>query len=862
MALITPIESRFIDCVVGGYYYTIGVTHTKKNENSNTIYTNSYIDNALFGTETKTNFTGSQEEATNLMNQMTEQRLEEMRNACMKSPSNMEEDYSIGDMHFNIKTLFYKKPEEKVVKIRNYLDGLLYNSDETAITATGLQQNLVEAQIKATKLVDAIKKELNNIPTNIDIVHPVGGFRFQVEVKYNKSSSTHLMNYAIYCDNEEYSSNSVEVDNAYLANSIITLKTNSNAELELFKNYLTNIVPKATTLPYTIGDLNFNLGLSYNKNKGDKAVIATILLDGMSYNSTTVPFTLKTIEEDCIKLEESALALRSELEQFLNQHQVENSYADVAIGNETDHIHYRRKHTLTKIAGSNEVVITTTVDSKIFRKTEVLLNIFRLGESLDNIYEVYIKQHQDDFYNEIEANGEGTFLDFMDDYEVNGFTYKVGATYTKNYDNSAVRIDLIVDNNIVDTFVEYVNADNLVENILHIKKVTATKIKAIKTDLKGLHDTEEIYKVGDCEFALRAHYEKDIEHNKITISTSIDNVPVGSSDTYDFVKEDTDKYEAEGINRINNILKPIVNKVPRNKTLTFQLREDVLFDISIEYTKKADDLSIHMTSKLDGHVVKEPVEIPYNYDNVSNILTTADNRIAMIEEQITSGFPSDLVNNIVRISGFSFYVDDTYLKDPGNDYIIIDVRLDGVINRTISKDFDLEHMEVFKETAKVLHDSLIEELNVVPKNEDIIWKFNNLGFLVQTVYVKDPGNRNVRSYLKIDGAQYGSSFIQEFDFYNMKILHEYLDNYLESVKENYEKLAPKDIYAAYSKNRFNFGINIKVQKDPGTDVVNIQYTINNLNDDNSFEQDQMTFSTQSTILNLSNTLNLLQNGNV
>ena len=862
MALITPIESKFIDCVVNGFYYTIGVTHTKKNDNSNTIYTNSYIDNALFGTETKTNFTGSQEEANAVMNLLTERRLEEMQNACAKSPANMNEDYSIGDMYFNITTLFYKKPEEKVVMIKNYLDGLLYNSDETAITAVNLQENLVEAQIKATKLVDAIKRELNACPGNRGIIHPVGGLKFQLDLKYTKSANTHTMNYTLYCDNEEYSTNSVEVDNAYLANSIITLKNRSSNDLELLERYIDETVPRETNFLVLVGDLNFNLGIKYNKNKLDKAAIATILLDGAMYTSTTVPFSLKTIKADSISLEEEALKLRSKLEDFLNQHKVENSYVDISLSDETDHIHYRRKHTFSKIPGSNQVYITTTLDGKVFRKTEVLLNINRLGESLDNIYEVYVRKDQEDVESAIDCAGEGSFLNFIEDYKVNGFTYRVGAVYTKNYDNSAVRIDLMVDGNIVETFVEYVNADNLIDDIRHIKELTEFKIKLIKIDLKGIHDTEEIYKVRDCEFAIRAHYEKDLDRNKITISTTIDHIPVGSSDTYDFVKEDTDKYEQEGLRRIEE-LKRMCDEIPKDQTLTYSLREDVAFEISVNYKKEKDSPIVTITSKLDGKEIKEPIEVSYHYDNLTNIQQAARNRFIEISEQLDN-FPDDLVENYVMIGGFGFYVDDTYFKKPGLDYVVIDIRLDGQINRTTSKTFDMDHMEDLKETAKKLHDSLLEELDSsIPKNEYTIWEFNNLKFLVQKVYIKEPGNKNVRSYLKIDGSQYqyGSSHIQEFDFYHMDKLREHLDSYLEEVKETYRKLAPKDIYATYSKDRYNFGITIKVQKDPGTDIVNIQYTINNLNDDNSFEQDQMTFSTQSTIMNLSDTLDLLKNGN-
>lgn len=845
---IVPVANVTDDYTVNGFTYSLSVRHIK-GEQINIINSVATIDGIQFGKERTYVFLRTQEEAEVEMEEYTTSMMNEMKTFCNDSPADSSEIFDAEDVHFNLENRYVKLSGSRIVEVRTYLDGECYNTTSLPLEASDFSNNITAIKSSASSNMKKLKKILEEIPINREETYTIQGLNFKLELKYDKPINYNKVRYYILCDTDIYSTQEIELSVMYLNDSIYNLKNISKTEYTNLKDLISSVAPVGTNELIKIEGLYFNVGTMYSKDPYDRIATASAILDGIPYGSTSNRFVLSTIAQDAAKLKQDAEVIKTTLRQAIENNAIKNTLYTHAINGFV----YKIGSNYSKKAGESEIRIETILDGGIHTVSKININVGQLITSIEDCKNLGVLHENDlkSILDESPANNN------LDEYEVNGFVYKVGATYYKKMDFETVKIDLYVDGAIVDTYDRLVTASTTKEDIRSLKEFIETRLNEIKSTLRGMEDSIRVYRHEGFEFALRAHYKKNIVNNTITISTSIDNISVGNSLTIGFVKEDIDKYRAEG-ERMLEMVKLIADETPADREIEYSVN-GFSFTIRTEFTKEADQVEALIYTYLDGN--RSGAAIPVTY-NPKNIEIFNSNALLQVNElkKLLDKCPADSVNNRFIVSGFGFYTGTNYYKEAGNNKVTINTMLDGdIYGDPIYIDFNVTDIKSITDLSHLKEEEMKDFLRQVPIDNDQTWVFGKFAFYVENLYSKTPGDKTVRSYLKIDGSQYGEVHLEYFEVEDVLTLGDFLTEYTQRIKNKYELLVPKDVHTTYSKNGFNFNIDIKMSKEAGTDVVDIGYTIDKL-DTNMESIGTVELVTSTTMDNLSNTIDNLTNG--
>ena len=804
-----------------GFKYRLSVTH-EKGEKVNMVVTSAFIDGNEFGISV-TNAFNAQAQADSALSALVSNKMDEMKNVCDQSPANTSEDFAVGGSHFQIQTRFEKAAGSVSASVTTLLDGVVYKVTNQNIEAATLVQNLTTIDTIATNNINTLKNVLNTTPVTNTITHTVGGFNFSINSTFAKVASTSVASYTVYCDNVEYAKGELTIAANNLVNNINAISAVVNDKITELKARLNSSCPSDSAETLTYNGFKYLVNRAYAKDAGTSNATVTISLDAAEYNSATKSIVHSSLDTDLNALIVVGEEIRNELLGLINQSPANTTYTYPVNGfNFTIGTIYR------KAAGSTSITIDTMLDGRIHQSVVRSVAVTSITANLNECMLVAGEAESalKAFANTAPANSN------RNTFEVNGFTYFVGATFTKLANESGVVVNIMLDNEVNESYNESVSAGTIGADITRIINDSDNKITALKAKLGGLTRDSITYTKNGFSWSLYADYAKDPEAHTITISTKIDDTSYGPSWSTTYNPEDLDTYKAKAQSLMND-LKSVLDAVPADSVEDYNIN-GFSFNVGASYEKAKDSDVVYIYSMLDSKKIGLPDTITFNPDNINAIGLRGATNIASLKERL-NGSPANY-SNIFTIGGMQFRIGTTFFKPAGQDFVTITTLLDNeAYGSASSKQFILNDIGILTLEATAKEEELKDILRTVPQDSTEIYTVRRLNFSIQKLYTKPAGSKLVTTLVKLDGNQYEAYHQENFDINNISNLTSYNDSLAESLKVKLANSIPNDIHTTYSRNQFTFVVDIYFTKEANSDVVQVEYVIDSADLANSID---------------------------
>lgn len=816
------------------FEYELSVVHTK-NDAINKVTTTAYIDNTQYGDAIETEFY-EQSEADKKMVSLTSSLMGEMKSKCT-SPSNYTETVKVGNCQFTIETKYSKAQGVKMGYARIYLDGELYTTETVSITANSIEENLTSIKAIAEDKFRKLRDLIQTFPTNATDKLSISNMNFSLAFELTKYAGDKSLQYRVICDNVAFHEGVIELAAQTISTSIESLSTMKTSEIASLKQYITTNIPLESGDVIAMNDLKFYVGCTYSKDAGSNTVYVSGVRDGNIYSTAQVETSILTLEKDKADMIMAANSIKASIRDEIEEHPLPNSNLNHVVNG----FGYFIRTSYYKQSGDNTVAIMVDLDGLSYYTTNFTINPSDLGASLDLVKSTgnLVTEGLIAILDSSPANNE------YDDYIVDGFIYHIGTTYSKRLSSHDVLVNIYIDGKIQDTFTETIEASTLADDMNRLKATVDNKVTVFKSDLIGIKTITELFSKNSFDYNIRALFEKNIKDNTITISTTVDNINYGNSLTVPFIKEDIPKYRAEGQKMIDDIRNYLAEVTPTINPIIYSVY-NFYFNISATLTKTYDDSNVLVYLILDGNAVGAPETITFDIKNPLSIQANVFSLMDTIKRKLTY-VPTDESTN-VTMNSFRFNIAHKFTKEESSNYVKIKILLDGKLYKELTEIFDPDDLERLNTIVTTEEESLRSKLREAPRDFDLTWTFGTFGFYVEALFSKQENSNIIKSVLKIDGAQYGETHIEQFDINNMESIGSFIIDYIDTVKLRYQSLVPADVHTTYSRNGYNFAVDILMSKQPGTDVVDISYTIDNLDKDTEAVTVTLTDS-MSTIIN-------------
>ena len=808
---ITPKTTTMELYQVNGFEYELSVQHVKSTA-INKIVTTAFIDSIQYGETTETEFFEQSAADANLTT-LTSTLLYEMKQKCANSPEDLSEIITVGNCQFSIETRYTKPQGVRMGYVRVYLDNELYTTETVGISASTIIDDLFTikaiGQDKFRKLRDIIM----GFPSDGSDTFTVSNMSFFLAFRMVKFANSMELQFRSTCDGIGYHEDIVLLSAQTIQDNIASIETLKSSEIQSMKQHLTGNLPLESGDIVSIGGLRFYVGCTYTKEAGKSTVLISGLRDGNVYSTSQLDSSIMTIDVDRADMIMIANNIKSAIRDEIESHPLINTTRNYVVNG----FSYLIKTSYYKQDGDNNVSITVDLDGLTYYNSNNAIDLNGLGQSLDRFKDLAALTEQGlvNILDGSPSNNE------YEDYVIDGFIYHITSTYSKRLNSHDVSITISIDGKAQASFTETIEAGTVAADITRIKSNVSSQIGVFKSDLSGIPTISDIFTQNGFNYNIRALFDKNIATGNIAISTTVDNKPYGNATVVPFIKEDISRYRAEGQRLIDQVKASLTTPVLNSFIYSAY---DFFFDVSFEMTKMQDTDTVTVSTFLDGNDLGEPVILSFDIYNPDTILRDMEPVIENLRRRLAQVPTNASVN--VTMNGFRFNIAHKYLKQKESDDVKIQILLDGSLYKELTETYTIDDTDRLAVLVSIEEENLRNKLRQCPANYDETWTFGTFSFYVEAIFTKQENSNVIRSVLKIDGTQYEETYVEQFDIGGIENIGSFLFGHIQAVKTRYESLIPADIHTTYSRNGYNFDVDITMSKQAGTDVVDITYTIN------------------------------------
>ena len=267
------------------------------------------------------------------------------------------------------------------------------------------------------------------------------------------------------------------------------------------------------------------------------------------------------------------------------------------------------------------------------------------------------------------------------------------------------------------------------------------------------------------------------------------------------------------------------------------------YSYSVDFEKDPNDRNLRMTFVLDNHTYKtytHTVDVD-SYDKDINEINDVvqsyyDNLLGMLAYN-----PKNNETTPYYVEGFDYTCGATYLKLSGNEEVIINILVDGIIEQTLTDRIQTHYGEV---SQQAIYTPLDDINRIITKAEQaifakiatfrgltkdlVVYTKNGFSFNLSTVYSKNITNHTITMKSYIDSHQYGSTITEELTEITRQLIddsnhssqtyHGRGLSVIEDMKLALQDL-PEDTYRDFTMYGFKFNIGVKYTKTKGADEI-------------------------------------------
>lgn len=793
----------------------------------NVVNSTPYLDGSLFDITISSSFLYSVQEALDELDELADTQIESMEKILeANTPDDFDGTYSNGDCHYHIKTLFLKTAGNKTINIRTISDGNIFKLNTQSITPDNIFDNLGEAKTKGLDDLQILMDVIKAGPTNVDNTYSVGNINYNVKCTYLKEKDDPEIVCESFCDNNKYDTDRIYLyeEGSTLQQDLAYISTRGESQLVNMRKLLLDSSPKDTIEIATYNGFRYNIGIGFIKEAGSTVCTAGAMIDGEMYGAYTNKLIFSSITVNTQDLTQAALASKEIVISRISK-SPKNTYSPFTIHS----FNYGLETTYIKEAGSHNVTINTLLDGRIFKSVKNIINTNTLVDDLNNCIVTGTNgiQELQQILQKSPPNSD------EDQYVISGFYYYAGVIYDKQSGGNVVNIKIILDGNIKEDYNESIMNTNPGDDIDRIIEESKTKVRAILNTLRGLDPEEYIHKVNGFSFKISVTYQKNTiaasnteDRATIIIRSFIDDVKTSGEEVYTFNTSDIDKYRQRGLEIIEE-LKTKLNDSPKNLQELYQIN-GFIFKVGANFDKEAGDTNVTIHRVLDDNILPDPITTTFDITRITEIARRGHNEVVALKEQLNI-VPEDYEEEYI-VGTMGFNVGSEFSKEYGFSTVRIITTIDGEqYGEVTTTNFDINKIEDIKELALNKEAMLKKLLDTVPNNSTEVFNHMNYSFNIEKCYIKNPGDKNYMSMIKLDGRQFGSYSSSPFRIYQINNIESFNNAEVERLKYKIQQTMSDDIHTTFAKSGFNFMIDIYFRKKPGTNKIIVDYTIDSAN---------------------------------
>lgn len=772
-------------------------------------------------TITNTNFSSARTDLVNLANAEIEALEEFLECPNVVLPNDTEVTHTANGFKYNLQVIHSKGVKGNIVISTAKIDGNVFGS---ATTTTFLSQKDVDSTLEGiveTKLI-AMKAKCDLSPANRSERHTIGDCIFVIDTEFVKNPGVVQATGIIKLDGVEYKRFPVNIKANSIESNLETISSTSENNVNALMGVLSNMPSTITTI-HTCGGFNYDIKVTYTKAPNSNNVHYTIACDNSVYDTNNYLLDATVLSNTISDLSAVVTGKANELRRKLTNASPGNSSQILTYNG----FKYLVSIVYTKNAGSKNAIVKIMIDDVKFDDYTKLVD----QSTIDNDM-IALVSKGDEIHASLLSLINQSPVNKSYVHQVNGFNFTVGVNYEKAAGSQNVTIQVLLDERVYKSITRAIEAANIATNLNECVLNAGTYEQELKQILNTApaNSNRTVYTVDDIRYYLGSTFAKSATNTGVNVSILLDNNVV---ETYseNIVAETV----AADLERIKNGARTRVQNFRENlnglkNTETVHAKNDLKFNLGIQYSKDLESGIFTISTKVDGVLYGTPYTAQFNKDNLSDYRIKASNLLQNVISVLNT-LP-DNISNDYAINGFNFKVGIAYVKEAGSGVVQVYTVLDGTrFEDPATVNFAMDNIALISAKGISELEVLTERLKNVPANYSNIFAVGGLEFRISTNFSKAAGSSNVIINTAVDGENYGNPINKQFDINDIASITVDTASKEENIRDILRG-APQDTSEVFTIRRLNFNIEKLYQKAAGSKVVTTMVKM----DGNQYEQ--------------------------
>lgn len=417
--------------------------------------------------------------------------------------------HQVGNFVYYCGAKYVKVEDSQVVTVKIMLDGVVSETYTNNITNITTAQDIIDLKSTAANKIATLVASLQGLDTTL-VEYTVGGFGFNLTATYTKDTTNGTVTIRGFIDDTEYGTATVA---DFDATQMASYENIGKAKIDSLKTVVGG-VPSNTVQLFTVNGFNFNVGVSYSKEKGSDVINIYRMLDG---NTTGTPVSMRFESNNIPAIGAKGTGELSNLKAILA-----TCPADYVRPYAVGQMMFNVGSTFSKIAGSSIVAINTTLDGDVYGGPKNIS--FDIGNIPGLLTEAAAKEDV------LKTVLNQAPIDNTITHTVNRCSFDITKSYSKTAGSKNVTTLVKLDG------VQYDQIHQEVYNILNLASLTGyndTLSNQLVTKLNSIipDDIHETYTRNGFNFTIDAMFSKTSGSDVVTITYLIDSANITSSNT-------------------------------------------------------------------------------------------------------------------------------------------------------------------------------------------------------------------------------------------------------------------------------------------------------------------------------------------
>ena len=750
-------------------------------------------------------------------------------------PANTSRTYTKNGMSFTLLVSHSKGNAINIVNTSSSIDGVTFGTTTSNTFKTQAAADTTLASLVETKIA-AMQAACNNAPANSSATYTVGNMNYTLEERYSKTAGNRTAYMRIYMDGTQYTSQTRQVSSATMAADLSACATDSGNLLNSLKQIL-SASPTNTTETYTLGNMNFNIGVEYSKLADSTNATYVVKCDGVQYVTGSQTIDVNDPGSEITAFKAAAKNSSDALKTLLDGAIPRDSISAYTVNG----FSYNVGNFYTKVAGATTATFGCLLDSSSYNSSTRNL----LLSSLDNDCRELVTGATN-FTNACKAILDTSPANTSYTYTKNGLSYKVGTTYSKTAGNTVATINTMLDGNVHDTKTQSIGVTNLTNNITSCGNIGTTGENDLKTilDNSPADYDQTPYVVDGFLYKIGAKFEKSINDPTVSVSIIVDGAIRDSYNdqvTAALTADDIASLIADARTAVEAMaatLRGIPSDVVPYTVNGFS------FNLVAGYVKNQEQGTITIQGYIDENAYGQPTIVNFVIEDIDAYHAAGLQKIEDLKLVVASA-PANNDTDLYTVNGFNFNIGTIYAKEAGSNNVNIFTRLDGKnVGSASVVTYSADNVAAISTRAASDLALLKSRLNNSPADYANTHTYSGFAWKVGVNFSKVEGQDKVRLVATLDNEEWGSSRQTDFILNDIEAIASLADTMENNLRNTLSEISPANTSETFTIRRFNFNIESVYNKAAGSKAVTTMVKLDGTQYDN-YHQDEYDTSTAS-----------------